>query len=93
MTGWDDLSAFALTLPETGTGAHCDKSAVEIAANDRAFVSSGEAASLVLTIGPNIKKMLLATSSETFWQTPHYDGRRPCSHAMPARTWNGCGRR
>ena len=73
MTGWDDLAAFALTLPDTVAGTHYGKPAVKVVANGRAFVASGAAESFVLMIDLDTKDVLLETDPNTFWQTPHYE--------------------
>jgi hypothetical protein len=75
MTDWDALETFALSLAGTVAGLYYGVPAIKIAANDRAFVSSGsEAGSFVLMIDRDTKDMLLATDPDTFWQTPHYEG-------------------
>lgn len=72
---WDDLVAFALTLPDTVIGLHYGKPAVKVASNGRAFLSgSREPGSFVLQIDHDTKEMLIATDPATFWQTPHYEG-------------------
>jgi len=78
MTGtldsWDDVVAFALTLPdsymESFYGTPCPK------VNKKAFVSpSHEAAtSFHVRCTDDEKAVLLDTDPDTFWQTPHYEG-------------------
>ena len=75
MKDWDDVAAFALSLPDTVAEAYYGGPAVKIASNRRAFVSAGrEADSFVLMVDLDTKETLLETDPDTFWQTPHYEG-------------------
>ena len=72
---WDDIAAFALTLPDTVAATHDGGPAIKVASNGRAFVSpSREPDSFTLTIDAATKDILLETDPDTFWQTPHYEG-------------------
>ena len=72
---WDEVVAFALTLPGTELSASWGKPAVKVAANGRAFLYTGrEPDSFVLAIDQDSKLMLMETDPGTYWQTPHYDG-------------------
>ncbi|MGY4396211.1 hypothetical protein ACVWZA_001384 [Sphingomonas sp. UYAg733] len=72
---WDQVSAFALALPDTEMSTSYGKPAVKTVSNGRAFLNpSREAESFVLAIDHDTKEMLIETDPGTFWQTPHYDG-------------------
>ncbi|WP_404370399.1 hypothetical protein AB5I39_01895 [Sphingomonas sp. MMS24-J45] len=75
MKAWDDVAAFALTLPDTVAATHYGGPAIKVASNGRAFLSpSREADSFTLTIDAATKDMLIETDPNTFWQTSHYEG-------------------
>ncbi|MBN8807311.1 MAG: hypothetical protein J0I47_03605 [Sphingomonas sp.] len=72
MNNWDDVVAFALTLPDTYMesfyGTPCPK------VNKKAFVSPGrEPGSFHVPSPHDEKAVLLETDPDTFWQTPHYE--------------------
>ncbi|PTS91079.1 hypothetical protein DBR17_00135, partial [Sphingomonas sp. HMWF008] len=68
MNGWNDVAAFALTLPDTLAGTHYGGQAIKVASNGRAFVSpSREPDSFTLTIDAATKDILLETDPDTFW--------------------------
>lgn len=70
---WDDIAAFALSLPGTELSTSYGRPAVKI--NGRAFVTSGrEAGSFCLMIDLDTVEMLKETDPETYWQSPHYEG-------------------
>ena len=72
---WDDVAAFALTLPGSEMSTYYGGPAIKVAANGRPLVSpSREPDSFVLHIDNDTKAMLIETDPATFWQTPHYDG-------------------
>ncbi len=72
---WDEVVAFALTLPGTELSTSWSSPAIKVAANARAFLYTGrEAGSFVLAIDQDSKLMLMETDPETYWQTPHYEG-------------------
>ena len=72
---WDEVAAFALTLPGTERSTYYGGPAIKVAANGRPFVTqSREPDSFVLHIDRNTKQMLIETNPATFWQTPHYEG-------------------
>lgn len=73
MTDWDDVVAYALTLPdvvmESFYGTPCPK------VNGKAFVSPGrEKGSFCMLVPLPEKEMLIETDPDTFWETPHYHG-------------------
>lgn len=73
MTDWDDVAAFALTLP--GSEASTSYGRPAIRAGGRIFVSTGhEAGSFHVRSPHDEKAVLLETDPDTFWQTPHYEG-------------------
>ena len=72
---WNDLTAFALTLPDTELSTSYGKPAVKVISNGRSFLHPGrEDGSFVLEIDQDTKEMLMETDPDTFWQTPHYEG-------------------
>ena len=72
---WDEVVAFALTLPGTELSTSYGNPAIKVAANGRAFLHTGrEAGSFVLAIDQDSKLMLMETDPDTYWQTPHYEG-------------------
>lgn len=73
MKDWEDVKAFALSLPDTTVesfyGTPCPKM------NGKAFVSPGrEPGSFHVMSSHDEKAVLLETDSATFWQAPHYEG-------------------
>ena len=72
---WDEVAAFALTLPGTETATYYGEPAIKVAANGRPVVTpSREPGSFVLHIDRDTKAVLIETDPATFWQTPHYEG-------------------
>jgi len=70
---WDDVAAFALTLPDAYMESFYGVPAPKV--NKKAFVSRGsEDGSFVAMSTTEEKPVLLETDPDTFWQTPHYDG-------------------
>lgn len=70
---WDDVVAFALTLPDVAMasfyGALCPK------VNGKAFVSPGREPDSFHVMSPHEEKaLLIETDPATFWQTAHYEG-------------------
>ncbi|HEY0164711.1 MAG TPA: MmcQ/YjbR family DNA-binding protein [Sphingomicrobium sp.] len=75
LTSWDEVIAFALTLPSTELSTYFGQPSVKVAANGRAFLNLGrEEDSFVLSIDSDSKELLIETEPETYWQTPHYEG-------------------
>lgn len=74
MNDWDEVVAFALTLPDTELSTSYGKPAVKV--NGRSFVFTGREpdSSFGLAIDLDTVEMLKETDPETFWQTPHYEG-------------------
>jgi hypothetical protein len=73
LASWDEVTAFALTLPGTELSTYFNQPAIKVAANGRAFINFGTVGdSFVLSIDHNSKEMLIETEPETYWQTPHY---------------------
>jgi hypothetical protein len=73
---WEEVVAFALSLPDTEPGTSYGKPAVKIASNGRAFVFPSHEAetSFGLAIDLDTIEILKTTEPETYWQTPHYEG-------------------
>ncbi len=73
---WEAARDFALTLPGTELSTSYGKPAVKIAANGRAFLSTGREGdtSFVLHTDPGTVEMLKETEPATYWQTAHYEG-------------------
>jgi hypothetical protein len=71
---WEGVTAFALALPDTEMSTSYGQPAVK--ANGRAFLNVGHEpdTSFVLALDRDTIAMLKETGSDTFWQTPHYDG-------------------
>ena len=70
---WDDVVAFAQTLPDVYLENFYGKPAPKV--NKKAFVTPGsEPGSFVAMSTNEEKSVLLETDPDTFWQTPHYDG-------------------
>ena len=75
LRSWDEVAAFALTLPGTVMSTYYGDPAVKVAANGRPFVNpSREDDSFVLHIDRHTKQILIETDPDSFWQTPHYEG-------------------
>lgn len=76
IASWDDVVAFALSLPDTERAKSYGKPAVKVVANGRAFLAIGHEpdSSFVVEIDLDTVEILKATDSETFWQTAHYEG-------------------
>jgi hypothetical protein len=71
MNDWDEVVAFALSLPDTAMesfyGVPCPK------VNSKAFVSfAREPGSFHVRSPHDEKAILIETDPDTFWQTPHY---------------------
>lgn len=73
---WEDVEAFALSLPGTERGTTYRMPTVKVAANGRGFVWTGHEAetSFAIWLDPDTAEMLMETDPETFWQSPHYAG-------------------
>jgi hypothetical protein len=73
---WEEVEAFALTLPGTERGTTYRMPTVKVAANGRGFVWTGHEAgtSFATWTEPGGAEMLLETDPDTFWQSPHYVG-------------------
>lgn len=68
---WDQVTAFALTLPETELSAYYGEPAPKV--NGKAFVSrSGELGSFHVRSPHDEKLVLIETDPATFWQTTQY---------------------
>lgn len=71
MNSWNDVAAFALTLPGTELSTSYRQPALKV--NGKAFASSGhEPGSFHVRSPHDEKAVLLETDPTTFWQTPHY---------------------
>jgi hypothetical protein len=70
---WDDVVAFALSLPDAAMASFYCQPAPKV--NGKAFVSQGrEAGSFHVPSPHDEKAVLLDTDPATFWQTAHYEG-------------------
>lgn len=71
---WDEVEAFALTLPGTERGTSYRMPTVKLVANGRGFVWTGHEAetSFAIWAEPGDVEMLIETGPGTFWQSPHY---------------------
>lgn len=68
---WDDVAAFALTLPDVAASTSYGAPAMKVCG--RLICSIGrEPGSFHVAAGHEEKAVLLATDPDTFWQTPHY---------------------
>lgn len=71
MTDWDEVAAFALTLPRTELSTSYRQPAVKV--DGAMFVSTGhEPGSFHVRSPHDEKAVLIATDPATFWQTAHY---------------------
>ena len=71
MRDWDEVAAFALTLPGTEPSTSYRQPAVKV--GGKAFLSTGhEPGSFHVRSPHDEKAVLLETDPATFWQTPHY---------------------
>ena len=71
MRNWEEVAAFALSLPATQASTSYRQPAVKV--DDKAFVSTGhEPGSFHVRAPYGEKAMLMETDPDTFWQTPHY---------------------
>jgi hypothetical protein len=76
LNSWEAARDFALTLAGTELSASYGKPAVKVAANGRAFLSTGRESdtSFVLHIDLGTVELLKETEPATYWQTAHYEG-------------------
>jgi hypothetical protein len=72
MTDWDDVSAYALTLPAVRLESFYGEPTPKL--NGKPLISPGhEAGSCALYVQSiDEKHLLIETDPETFWETPHY---------------------
>lgn len=73
---WEDVEAFALSLPGTERGTTYRMPTVKVTANGRGFVWTGGEpdTSFAIWAAPGGAEMLIETDPDTFWQSPHYAG-------------------
>ena len=76
LDSWNEVEAFALTLPGTEAGTTYRMPTVKVVANGRGFVWTGGEpdTSFALWAVPGCVDMLLETDPDEFWQSPHYTG-------------------
>ncbi|TAD78290.1 MAG: hypothetical protein EAY70_07145 [Sphingomonadales bacterium] len=76
LDSWEAARDFALRLAGTELSSSYGQPAVKVAANGRAFLSTGREGdtSFVLHIDLGTVEMLKETEPETYWQTAHYEG-------------------
>lgn len=68
---WDDVAAFALTLPATETSTSYGQPAIKM--RGKLICSTGhEPGSFHVAATHDEKAVLLASDPATFWQTAHY---------------------
>ena len=73
MNDWDDVAAFALTLPGTEASTSYRQPAIKV--DGKTFVSTGHEPDSFHVRSPHDEKaVLMETDPDTFWQTPHYAG-------------------
>jgi hypothetical protein len=72
VTDWDEVVAYALTLPDTRLESFYGKPCPKL--NGKALLSPGhEPGSCALFVQDMAEKqMLIETDPDTFWETPHY---------------------
>jgi hypothetical protein len=70
---WDEVAAYALTLPGTELSTSYRQPAVKV--RGKLICSTGhEDGSFHVVASHEEKAVLLETDPDTFWQTPHYEG-------------------
>ena len=70
---WDEVVAFALSLPDTELSSSYGRPAVKV--RGKAFVYPGrEQGSFALATPLGEKELLMETEPEIFWESPHYRG-------------------
>lgn len=76
IASWDDVVAYALTLPGTELSTSYGKPSVKLVANGRGFLHLGREpeSSFVVEIDRDTVEILKETDPDTFWQTTHYEG-------------------
>ena len=76
LDSWEEVEAFALTLPGTETGMTYRMPTVKVAANGRSFIWTGHEAetSFAMWQEQGQAEMLMDTDPATFWQSAHYAG-------------------
>lgn len=74
MKDWNEVVAFALSLPDAELSTSYGQPAVKV--NGRAFLYASREAdtSFGISIDLDTIEMLKETDPDTFWQTPHYEG-------------------
>ena len=70
---WDEVAAFALTLPDTEMSTSYGRPAIKL--RGKAFLYLGrEADSFAVSAKLPDKELLIETDPETFWESDHYRG-------------------
>ena len=70
---WDEVAAFALSLPDTELSSSYGRPAVKL--RGKAFVYPGrEKGSFCLATPIGEKELLMETEPDTFWESAHYRG-------------------
>ena len=73
MKAWEEVEAFALTLPGAEAGTSYRQPAVKVVG--KAFTSTGHEPGSFHVRSPHEEKaVLLETDPDTYWQTSHYQG-------------------
>ncbi|WP_459958966.1 MmcQ/YjbR family DNA-binding protein [Nocardia sp. IFM 10818] len=71
---WQDVVAFATTLPAVEEGTWWRSPGLNVAGKSFARLRSEAEGGLVLRCEPEEKEALLASGDDAFYTTPHYDG-------------------
>ncbi|MEH3121573.1 MAG: MmcQ/YjbR family DNA-binding protein [Sphingomonas phyllosphaerae] len=68
---WDDVAAFAMTLPDVAPSTSWGQPAMKV--RGKLICSTGhEPGSFHVTATHDEKAVLIDSDPDTFWQTPHY---------------------
>lgn len=76
LDSWEDVAAYALTLPDTELGTSYRQPAVKVRGNGRTFLNVGHEpdTSFALHLDAGQVDLVKETDPDTFWQSPHYEG-------------------
>ena len=70
---WDEVRELACALPEVEEGTSYRQPALRVAGRWFAVMSPHEKGALVLRCDPAERPLMLASRSDVFWVTPHYE--------------------
>jgi len=71
---WEDVVAFAVTLPEVAESTSYGTPALKVAGTLMGRLRTDSDGGLALKCGASDKESLLAGDDPAFYTTPHYDG-------------------